>query len=262
MNDQILFTIENLEYFLLIFVRITMFFYSAPFFSTNNVPRRFKAGLGFFMAMLLYQYVVPHSVVTYNTEIGYGILVLKEAICGVVMGLMTNAVVLITEFSGKIMDMEIGLSMVSFYDPVTRNQSGFTGTIFRYGFLLIMLVSNMHHYLIRAFVESYQLIPVGNIIVSADGLFNTLTTFMYDYMVIGFKLCLPIFCSMLLLNSILGIMAKAVPQMHMFSIGMQLKVLIGLVVLFMSIYLLPVIANDIFEQMKRMMVLAVKIFYE
>lgn len=262
MSDQISFTIQNLEYFLLIFVRVTMFFYSAPFFSTSNVPRRFKAGLGFFLSMLLYQYVVPHSVVTYSTDIGYGILVLKEAVCGVVIGLMANAVMMITDFAGKIMDMEIGLSMVSFYDPVSRNQTGFTGTVFRYGFLLIMLVTNMHHYLIRAFVESYELIPVGNIIIRSEGLFNTITKFMYGYMTIGFKLCLPIFCSMLLLNTILGIMAKAVPQMHMFSIGMQLKVLIGLVVLFLSIYLLPVVADDIFTQMKRMIVLAVQVFYE
>lgn len=262
MSDYFYFSIQDFEYLLLIFVRVTMFIYTAPFFSTQNVPRRFKVGFGVFMAMLLYQYVVPHSVVRYNTDIGYGLLVLKEAICGTIIGLCCNIVVMVTSLAGKVMDMEIGLSMVSFYDPVSRDQSGFTGTIFQYGFLVILLASNLHHYLINAFVQSFELIPVGHVYIEADSIYNTVLVFMRDYMEIAFKICLPVFCAMLLLNSVLGIMAKAAPQMHMFSIGMQLKVLVGLGVLFLTIYLLPVVADTMFTEMKRMMVMAVQIFYE
>lgn len=255
------FSVQDLEYFLLIFTRITLFIYSAPFFSTSNVPRRFKAGLGVFMAMLLYQFVVPHSVVEYNTVYGYAILVFKEAICGVVLGLMCNMVLLVTNFAGRVMDMETGLSMISFFDPTTRQQSGFTGTIFNYSFLLIMLATNLHHYLISAFVESYQLIPVGNVIIRDDKLYQAVLLLLYDYMILGMKICLPIFSAMLLLNAVLGIMAKAAPQMHMFSIGMQLKILTGLGVLFVTMYLMPGVAGAIYTEMKRMMVTAVGVFY-
>lgn len=255
------FSVQDLEYFLLIFTRVTMFIHAAPFFSIGNVPRRFKVGLGIFLSMLFYQYVVPHSVIEYETVYDYAILVFKEASCGVIIGLMCNMVMMVTNFAGRIMDMEIGLSMVTFFDPASRQQTGFTGTVFNYGFMLIMLITNMHHYLISAFVESYKLIPVGNIIVKNDSLYQTVLTFLYDYMQLGIKLCLPIFCSMLLLNAILGIMAKAAPQMHMFSIGMQLKILVGLGVLFLTIYLLPHVADLIFIEMKRMFVSSVEIFY-
>ena len=255
------FSVQDLEYFLLIFTRVTMFMYTAPFFSINNVPRRFKAGLGIFLAMLLYQYVVPHSVVEYSTVWDYAIIVFKEAACGTIIGLMTNLIAMVTIFAGRIMDMEIGLSMVSFFDPVSRQQTGFTGTIFQYAFLLIMLITNMHHYLIRAFVEAFELIPIGNVIVHEDKLYQMTLTFLADYMQIGFKICLPIFCSMLLLNAVLGIMAKAAPQMHMFSIGMQLKILVGLAVLLLTIYLIPSVAEVIFTEMKRMMVSSVGVFY-
>ena len=48
------FSLEELEYFLLILVRVTCFIYVAPFFGMNNVPRRVKIGLGFFISMVLY----------------------------------------------------------------------------------------------------------------------------------------------------------------------------------------------------------------
>ena len=73
-------------------------------------------------------------------------------------------------------------------------------------------------------------------------------------MVIGFRICLPVFAAMLLLNAILGILAKIAPQMNMFAVGMQLKILVGLSVLFLTAGLLPNISNFVFTEMKRMMV--------
>ena len=54
----------------------------------------------------------------------------------------------------------------------------------------------------------------------------------------------------MILNCILGIMAKVSPQMNMFSVGMQLKVLTGLVVMLLTIFLLPRISEYIFDEIK------------
>ena len=75
---------------------------------------------------------------------------------------------------------------------------------------------------------------------------------MTDYIVIGFRIFLPVFGVMLLLNAVLGIMAKIAPQMNMFSVGMQLKILVGLSVLFLTIGMLPAISDFIFSEMKVM----------
>ena len=64
-------------------------------------------------------------------------------------------------------------------------------------------------------------------------------SFMVNYIVIGFRICLPIFCVILLLNAVLGILAKVSPQMNMFAVGIQLKILVGLAVLFFSASMLP-----------------------
>ena len=73
-------------------------------------------------------------------------------------------------------------------------------------------------------------------------------------MIIGMRICLPVFCTVMLLNAILGVLAKVSPQMNMFAVGIQLKVLTGLTVLFLTVGMLPDAANLIFTQMKRMVV--------
>jgi flagellar biosynthetic protein FliR len=77
---------------------------------------------------------------------------------------------------------------------------------------------------------------------------------MSDYIIIGFRIILPIFASILLLNAVLGIMAKVSPQMNMFAIGMQLKIIVGLSVIFFTVGMLPDAADFLFTEMKKMMV--------
>ena len=65
----------------------------------------------------------------------------------------------------------------------------------------------------------------------------------------------------MILNCVLGIMAKVAPQMNMFSVGMQLKVLVGFVVLFLTVFLLPSVADYIFSEIKTMVKLIAEGMY-
>ena len=79
--------------------------------------------------------------------------------------------------------------------------------------------------------------------------------FLRDYLALGFRLCLPVFASMLLLNAILGILAKVSPQLNMFAVGIQLKILMGLGVLFLTVGMLPTASTAILSEMKKMITL-------
>ena len=63
---------------------------------------------------------------------------------------------------------------------------------------------------------------------------------------------MPIFCSILLLNAVLGVLAKVAPLLNLFAVGIQLKVLVGLSVLFLTAGMLPGIADFVLDEMKRM----------
>ena len=82
---QYTFDISTFEYFLLILVRISCFVFVAPFFGAKEVPGRVKIGLSAFVAILVF-YAVPVEHTAYTSEVGYAILVLKEGITGLLIG--------------------------------------------------------------------------------------------------------------------------------------------------------------------------------
>ncbi len=247
------FSYQDLEYFLLLFTRVSCFIFIVPFFSTTNTPRQIRVGLSFFITLILYSTMTVHPVLEYSTVLGYAILVLKEGITGLLIGFgasICNSIVLL---AGKIADMEIGLSMVQMFDPLTKEQSGFTGTIYQYAVLLVMMVTDLHHYFLRAFVDAYQLVPVGGIHIQTEKLMTAMLQFMSDYIMISFRICIPVIAAMLILNCVLGVLAKVAPQVNMFSVGIQIKIIVGLTVLFLTIGMLPNITSNIYEEMKVMM---------
>lgn len=252
------FNYGDLELFLLIFVRVASFVYIAPFFSMSNTPSRVRVGLAFFISVLLYQ-TGPEQEAAYDTLTGYTIIVMKEAVTGFLIGFGANLCTAVVSFAGQIADMEMGLSMASLFDPATKQQTTITGVYYNYMVLLLLMISGMHRYLLKALAETYELIPINGAVFHDDALLQALITFMGDYIIVGFRICLPIFAVMIILNAVLGILAKVSPQLNMFAVGIQMKVLVGFCVLFVTTAMLPDAAGFIYEQMKRMVVSFVRV---
>lgn len=245
------FEFSDLEFYLLILMRIASFMYVAPFFSTSNTPKRVKVALSVLISIIIYQ-VIDTSNFTYNTVWGYSVLVLKEVLTGLIIGYGAQICSSILLLAGQISDMEAGLSMVQVMNPATRQSTTITGGFYDYSVTLILMISGLYQYLLGALVESFNLIPVTGAIFSSDKLATSMATFLCDFASIGFRLCLPVFGVMIILNGILGILAKVSPQMNMFAVGMQIKVLTGLVVLFVTVGLLPTMSTIIFDEIKKM----------
>jgi len=144
--------------------------------------------------------------------------------------------------------------MAQVMDPTTRQMTSITGAMYQYLIMLMLIASGMYRYLLGAVAQSFVVIPVGGAVFHAESLVATVTGFMVDYILIGFQICLPVFCVTLLLNAVLGVLAKVSPQLNMFAVGLQLKILVGLSVLFFTISMLPDAADFIFVQMKKMTV--------
>lgn len=252
------FSYEDLEFFLLIFIRITCFIVTAPFFSIQNIPRRVKAGWSFFLAFIIYQTMEMHVVPQYNTVYGYAALALKEAMAGLMIGFGANICNSVINLAGRLADMEIGISMVSLLDPTTREQSGFTGVLYQYSIMLIMMVTNLHHYFIRALVETFNLVPIGMAKFDSDKIMTAIMQYLDDYVMIAFRICLPVVATIMLTNAVLGILVKSAPQINMFSVGIQIKLFIGLATLMITIGVLPSASDFIFDEMKVMMTAMVR----
>ncbi len=252
------FSMSELEYFLLILMRIASFVFVAPFFSTKGVPNMVKVALSLFLSYIIYSYGPEHVYPDYETFIGYFVVVLKEVIVGLLIGLASQMCTSIVLLAGRIMDMEIGLSMASVFDPQTNEQVSITGNLLEYGVMLILFTTGFHRYLINALLETFTLVPINSLSFDLDMLLENLITFLTNYVVIGFRICLPVFASIMLLNIVLGILAKVAPQMNMFSVGVQLKLLCGLFVLIITLSMMPDICTFIDTQTRILIVSVVE----
>ncbi len=250
------FTVDGFDIFLLILVRVSAFAFVAPFFSLPNVPVRVKAGFSFIFALILFQ--VSGSDIQYGTVIEYAILIMKEALTGLIIGFFTNVSYYILNFAGQLMDMEIGFSMINELDPVSNIESTITSNLYSYSVILVLLVTDMHLYIIKAFAETFQIIPLGQAHIESN-IYLLMVDFIKNYFVIGFTIVLPIFAAMLIVNTILGILAKIAPQMNMFVIGFQLKIFTGLLILLLLVKFLPTVSGFIFNEMADMMKAAVRV---
>ena len=242
------FTIENMEYYLMVVARVSAFVMTAPFFSYNSIPARMKAAISIMLSILVIQ-IHPAAAISYAGVIGYSILVIKEVLVGLVLGFMCNLCMHIVNFAGQIMDMEMGLSMANMFDPATNMQITVTGNIYNYFMMLLLVVTNMHYYIIRAIFDSVTYVPIGQAVFRSS-IKDIMVDFMANYFIIAFRIVLPIFCCMLIINVVLGVLSKAAPLMNMFVVGIQIKVLTGMAVLLVMVQTLPMVSDFIFSEMK------------
>jgi len=254
------FSLIDFEYVLLILVRIASFVYVAPFFGQKGVPNQAKIGLSFFTAIILHS-VVPHPELDYVGVVGFAVTVLKEGITGLLIGFAAYICNSIVVFAGNIIDMDIGLSMASEFNPDMSTQITVTGNLYYYLVFAMLIATNMHLYILRVICDSFYVVPIGGAVFEWDSLLLSMTTYMTDLFVIGFRIFLPVFAVMMIMSCILGVMAKVAPQMNMFSIGIQLKILVGYVVLFLMIFLFTNVSDMIFDEIKKMVVLIVEGMY-
>ena len=245
------FSYGDLEIYLLIVVRIMSFIFVCPFYGGRQTPNIVKIGYGLLLSILLYG-AVPYYPPDYNTVAGYTVIVLKEAMVGLLIGFAVTLCQQITAFAGSVVDMQIGLSMVSMMDPATNQQVTITGSLYSQYLTIALLITGMYQYILKALVDSFTLIPINGAVINSDRMLEVMLNFMRNYIVIGFRICLPIFIITFITNVVLGVLAKVSPQMNMFSVGIQIKIVVGLTIMFITVTMLSDASNFIYINMKEM----------
>ena len=159
------FTVEDLEFFLAIAMRIAGFVFIAPFFSNSSVPQKAKLLLSFSVALVTVFVVPKDEPLVYNGVLGYAGIIISEAVAGMILGLFANLAMFILSFAGQIADMEIGLSMVTQFDPTNNIQVTITGNILSYAVMLMMVATNLHLYILRAVIDSFVLSGIFRVFI-------------------------------------------------------------------------------------------------
>lgn len=239
------------EVLLLILVRITSFVYTAPFFSIRGIPNRVKVIVSLFLSILVFT-LIPDRTIEYTGVIDFAIIVLKEAVVGLLLGFVCNLCLLTINFAGHIIDTNIGLSMSAQFDPASGSQVTVSGQLYHYTVYLILIITGLYQFLISGIVDSYEVIPLNSVAINAK-LYDSFLDAVAEYLIIGFRIALPVFVGIMLVNAILGVLSKVASQLNMFAVGIQIKLLAGFAIMYVTVAMLPLISDFIMDLMKKLM---------
>ncbi len=242
----------KLEAFLLVLVRIACFVAVAPIFGHKTVNPRLRVLIAASISLTVFSALNP-DMPYYDSVFGYTFLMLKEAAVGLCLGFVSSLVMAIISMSGEFIDKEIGFAMAQSLDINTGVMTTITANMYDKLIYLIILITNLHFYILKAIVRSFEVVPMGTFKMNIPVLYPQVVGFVVEFFVIGFRIAMPIFIAATILNVILGVMTKSSPQMNMFAVGIQMKVILGLMALSIMIMFVPNITNFIMEKMDSML---------
>lgn len=242
--------LNNIDAFLLIFVRMTSLFVVAPIFGRRNIPVYFKIGFSFLLALILMNTITQPNIEEYSNFLGYALLVAKEFLAGVVLGYVAYLLFTAVYLAGQIIDMQMGFGMVNVMDPMSNIQIPITSNFYFIVSMMVFLMANGHHMLIRALFESYNFIPLGGAVFD-NRLMDDVIKVFTDTFVIGFKICAPILAATLITDIVLGVISRTIPQLNVFVVGMPAKILLGLLIMVVTVTAFISLNSVILDEMNR-----------
>jgi len=242
--------------FLLVFARILAFFMTLPLFSYRTIPTMYKIGFSFFLSLVMLT-SMESTVIAFDSL--YIFLLLKEVLVGLSIGLIAYIILSAVQIAGGFIDFQMGFAVANVIDPQTGAQSPLIGQYFYMFALLFLLSVNGHYLLIDGMYNSFQFIPIDSFI-SFNEIFSEFIIKTFNKMfLIAFQMALPLVGCLFLVDVALGIIARTVPQLNVFVVGLPLKIAVSFTVLlfFMSIYIMlaKILFETMFETMRDLMLI-------
>ena len=217
--------------FLLILARMSGFVLFNPLFGRQTLPGIVKSGLVMLLgitafSMTAYRPAVPGHILE------LGLRLLLELGVGYLVGMVMNLFFYIPMLGGETIDIQMGMSMGKTYDPGSQASTTVTASLLNILMMLLFFAGNGHYTLLRIFMASGRVVPYGQVGFGPD-VYQAILELFISCTVMGIKLCMPILAAELIAQMGMGILMKVIPQINVFSINIELKVIIGLVMLLM-----------------------------
>jgi flagellar biosynthesis protein FliR len=201
----------------------------APVLSHQAIPLRAKVGIALAITLAIAP-VVGAPTLAGVLEVRGFVSLAHNILVGLALGFAVRLVFAGIELAGQLIGLQIGLSFAGYFSPDFGQSENVVSSFMAMLTLLMFLAVDGHLILLSALVESFRVFPVdaaGALNIDALALVRAAA----DVFTIALTICLPILAVMLLVNVVLGVMARIAPQLNLFAVGFPLTVLAGLLAL-------------------------------
>ena len=240
---------DHAAVFLLMLTRCSGIFMIAPFFGSLNIPVTIRAAAAFAFTLVLFPVVDGLGTVAAPPSVwAFAGSVLVELFIGWLIGFVAYVCFSAIHMAGKVMDMQVGFAVVNVMDPTSGQQIPLIGSLLYNLGIIVFLVTNGHHVIITALAESFRMVPLAAMQPNLS-LTMLLVDFTNGIFVTGMKIAMPVTFAILLVNVALGILARTMPQMNIFVVGIPLQLMVGVGVLSMLLPFYVMFLDVLFNEM-------------
>jgi len=221
--------------FVLILIRLATFWFAMPLFNTLSIPRIVKVGLSLALTIFWFAQLesipqgVHDAVEGQLSVVQLGLLAAREVVIGGLLGFAFHLFVIPARIAGAYLGQEIGLSMAEMSDPANQEPSTVVATLMQLFALLIFFSLNLHHFVIVALHAVFEHIPVASPIAWQSGEF--LAASFAETVAGGIGLIGPPALALMVLLVAILLLARAVPSFNLFSVGISIRLIGGLLII-------------------------------
>jgi flagellar biosynthetic protein FliR len=245
-------TTNQIQVFLLAFARISTMIALLPIFGSQQIPIPLKAGLAFFLTVILYPMVHPSGGAAFPTTTGlFALMFVKELFIGMVIGFVASLIFTAVQFAGYLIDVLTGFSFVELVDPFSDTSVSIFGQFNVLVFTILFFALNGHYFLLLAIEKSFAVIPLLGVHIAEGPLAHVLIKAVGDVLVVGFRFSAPIFVTLFLTQVALAVVARTVPQINVFFVGIPLNIIIAFGVAIIVLPGLGVMFRKMIDMMMR-----------
>lgn len=220
---------ENIHIYMYVFARLAAILLFSPVFSRTNIPAAVRTALVLFSTIIIAPIVPAGSQDTAFIDVMLGLG--REFLVGFSLTFVFNIYYYMLMFAADVMDTQFGMSMAKVMDPQTRIQTAVTGGLVNVVFMLYFFATNSHLELIGTAAGSFLVIPPGAASISLKHAAEYAFTIFSSVFLLAIRLALPFVAAEFVLEVCMGILMKLIPQIHVFVIHMQGKILLGILLL-------------------------------
>lgn len=211
---------STLGHFLMVGARVSALMVFAPFLSSATISPRVKAGLTVALTALIYPVVastLPASSGSPEWQLLGG-----EFVVGLLMGITLQFVFEAVELAGQILGFQVGHSLANLINPLADAETPLLSNFYEAVALLIFLQLNVHHWLLRGLVKSFQYCPPGTVTVT-PALAEQVWRAAGGMLLMAVQVAIPTLLATLLIDITLGFLGRASPQLPVMFVGISVK---------------------------------------
>ena len=154
---------------------------------------------------------------------------IHEILIGIVLGATARVTLAALQVAGSVIAQQMGLGFVTSVDPTQGQQGLLIGNFLTLLGMTLLFATDSHYLVIAALNDSYAIFSPGEMMPSGDVAALATRAFAAAFK-IGMQLSAPFLVFGLVFNIGLGVLARLMPQMQVYFVGVPLSILAGFLI--------------------------------